>query len=181
MPYPKASAFTLIELLVSVAIISLMLGILLPALASARGSARSAMCLSHTRQIAEGLHLLADAHGGRLPGIDDDQAWDVRVQEHLDTDEKVFVCPSDADSLEASEAGFPGLSYGWREWFEVDDDAASLSGRLLPTVKRADLVLVFEDLDGRHLEGQLNAAAIDGSARAYTVEDFEANLALPVR
>ncbi|MCE2654554.1 MAG: prepilin-type N-terminal cleavage/methylation domain-containing protein [Planctomycetaceae bacterium] len=43
--------FTLIELLVVIAIIALLVGILLPALASARQAARRAACLSNTRQL----------------------------------------------------------------------------------------------------------------------------------
>ena len=90
MRHPHRSAFTLIELLVAIAIIALLVGITLPALARARGTARSAICLSNTRQIAEGFHLLADARDGRLPGIEEDEAWDVLVQAQLGTNEGVF-------------------------------------------------------------------------------------------
>ena len=171
--------FTLIELLLVIAIVTLLLGILLPALAQARSAAKSTQCLGQVRQIAEGLHLLADSRGGVLPGIEEEEAWDVLAQERLDTDEAIFVCPSDEDSLAASAAGYPGLSYGWREWFEVDLDESSLSGKLLAKANPA-LILVFEDLPGRHIEDRLNAATVDGSARSYTLDEFEKNLALPV-
>ncbi len=179
MRHPHRSAFTLIELLVAIAIIALLVGITLPALARARGTARSAICLSNTRQIAEGFHLLADARDGRLPGIEEDEAWDVLVQAQLGTNEGVFVCPSDEAALEATADGFPGLSYGWREWFEVDEDASSLSGRLLASAP-SDLIMVFEDMGGRHADDAINAATVDGSARAYSLDDFQANLSLPI-
>lgn len=47
----KQRGFTLIELLVVISIISLLIAILLPALASARKAARNAYCLSNQRQV----------------------------------------------------------------------------------------------------------------------------------
>jgi prepilin-type N-terminal cleavage/methylation domain-containing protein len=174
------SGFTLIELLVVLAIITLLVGVTLPALTSARASARSGMCLSNLRQMAEGFHLYAGAHDGRLPDDELEEVWDVLIQDELGGEAGVFVCPADEDAVEASQAGYPGLSYGWREWFEVDDSRSSLSGKTLASVHRTELILVFDDFSDRHGKGMLNAAAVDGSARAYTIGEFHENLSLLV-
>ncbi len=63
----RAGGFTLIELLVVVAIIALLVGILLPALGSARDAARSAVCLSNARQLALSITMYAESYKGEVP------------------------------------------------------------------------------------------------------------------
>lgn len=63
----KRQAFTLIELLVVVAVIGLLVGILMPALGSARAQARRAACATNLRQIGTGLQIYLSGNHDRFP------------------------------------------------------------------------------------------------------------------
>jgi prepilin-type N-terminal cleavage/methylation domain-containing protein len=67
---PAVTGFTLIELLVVVAIIALLISILLPSLAKARGQARTSLCASRVSQLTKGMLMYADDFGETPPFID---------------------------------------------------------------------------------------------------------------
>lgn len=61
-------AFTLVELLVVIVILATLMGILLPALNSAKQRAEMAETLSNIRQVGIAISLYAPDHEGKLPG-----------------------------------------------------------------------------------------------------------------
>lgn len=72
---PHRRGFTLTELAISLALIVALLTILLPALSSARVTARRATCTSNQRQLGEAWLLYLDEHENRFPSVPDQPAW----------------------------------------------------------------------------------------------------------
>jgi len=73
MNQTPSRAFTLIELLVVVAIIAILAALLLPALQSAKESARAAKCLSNLKQLGIAATVYTDDHEGNC--IDQGGLW----------------------------------------------------------------------------------------------------------
>jgi prepilin-type N-terminal cleavage/methylation domain-containing protein/prepilin-type processing-associated H-X9-DG protein len=63
----RTRGFTLIELLVVIAIISLLAGLLLPALQSAKEAARRAVCMGHLSQLGRAFSMYLQEYGGYVP------------------------------------------------------------------------------------------------------------------
>lgn len=99
------SAFTLIELLVVIAVIALLIGILLPALGSARNAGRSAACLSNTRQLTLAANMYMQDNKGSM--FHHHEGW------VLDDGTQVDQLP---DSPAACEGGGQGHCEAEKPW-----------------------------------------------------------------
>ena len=75
---PRTNAFTLIELLVVISIIALLIGILLPALGSAREEAQAVACASNMKQIGIAVYTYQAENKDYIPPsyVYPSQAWD---------------------------------------------------------------------------------------------------------
>jgi len=143
----RTGAFTPLELLVVTAIMGILAGLLLPALAKAKSKALRIACVSNVRQVGVGFRLWADDHAQRFP-------WEVDInqggtRENPDAYQhftvasnefgtpKILVCPGDRERRgvphfsEDTQEGFMGvknraLSY----WFSAHAGGARSKGTL---------------------------------------------------
>ena len=83
---------TLIELLVVVTVITALAAILMPALHSARHTARTIACTNNQRQVGLSFLMYADSHNDRFPHA---HGWPATLAPFLDDIYATYICPHD--------------------------------------------------------------------------------------
>ena len=119
--------FTLIELLVVIAIVAILAAILLPALSSARASAKRVSCIGNLKQIALAYSWYCEGNADMTPPVWSPRRWIDSISPYLEKKQSangnVWVCP--ADMRDGSDRCVWGndnsvLSYGINQAYRHD-------------------------------------------------------------
>ena len=151
----RRSGFTLIELMMTVAIISLLAALLLPALQTGREKARRTSCLQNLRSLGAGMELYSQNNEfyfpmTPVPPFEDDLSG--LYPKYID-ELQAFVCPSSSAEVNSSTdltdnaaVGGTGMSYEYRPFF-IYSDGLVRKGRWNTSEFSSEIPMIHDSLE----------------------------------
>lgn len=195
-PPDRTRAFSLVELLVVIAIVALLIGILAPALGSARRAAMTVQCMSNQRQLVSAWTMHADDHDAepmphRDQSTNDRVYWYGREDEENDRidheagaiapylrarpgDGSVFECPAQPEGSYRNQGSVDDFTttYGYNAYALAPGSTgyhalASMRPTPIHRIRRPALLLVFGDTLLALFGDEPNSSALLDPPRLY--------------
>lgn len=143
--------FSLIELLIVIAVISVLLAIIIPAVQSARETARRTECANNLRQIGIAIHQFCQTHKNQFPksshGTSNlEMTWIYQIAPYLENVDRIRICPEDPQA-EARLAD-KGTSYVLNEYLCVPGPNAALMLNFVKSTSQTIMVFTISDSKG---------------------------------
>lgn len=159
----QRGGFTILELLAVCAVLAVLAGFLIPAVARSKMRANQAACLSNQRQIGLAILLYAGDHDGTLPQSTHttgrrrvEESWIFTLAPYLDDIDKVRICPADSAQRQQNIRKLQATSYVVNDL--VFDDPTFFRMVAIPSPSRTILTAILSEnrapsTTGDHIHG----------------------------
>lgn len=143
-------AFTILELLATCAVLAVLAGFLIPAVARGTVRAKQASCLSNQRQIGSAILLYANDNDGTLPQSSHttgrrriEESWIFTLAPYLENLDEIRICPADSPQRQQTIRNLKATSYVVNDM--VFDDPTYFRQVAIPFPSRTLLMGILSD------------------------------------